>query len=86
MFTILRKRVTDNLGSRCADTYYHSYDAAKKAMNENVEFCKKLFNLNVVKSVDYFNSSKGLKIYEKEAVTKDGVEFHWSLVDGFFED
>ena len=83
-FVILCKDVD----GRKFDRYFKSWSNAEKAMLEDIEGCKKVFELTHIKSVSQMNVAKGF--YERYEVYKDDSRpnktFTWSLIDGYFQD
>lgn len=82
MFTIFNK----NVGGREHDRYFHSWEAARAAMKDDIDSGVRLGCWTVTKKVDYFNTAKGFSEYFQEGITKHGERVRWALISGYFED
>lgn len=74
---------------RRMDRYFQNFDAAKKAMQEDIEDSKR-YGWKVLKKYDYFNAEKGIYVYAAEGTAKDGegreVRVTWAVIELYFED
>ena len=82
MFTILMKDVDGRRSYR----YFKTWENAERAMLRDIKAVKSLTSVCMQESVDKFNADKGFYEREETLVTKQGMRFHYALLDGYFED
>ena len=82
MFTILVKDVD----GRRQERYFHEWANAERAMMHDIDVVKKLTPIVLESHVDRMNADKGFYEREETLISKGGSRFHYSLIDGYFED
>lgn len=65
--------------------YFHNFNAAKAALNEEAEYLIEKMNGNLIYARDNFNSDKGFYEYEKTLIV-DNNRMTLAIIDAYFED
>lgn len=90
MFTILSKAVYSPTQERSTfERYFKSWDNAKEAMDDSVNYCISAINAVMTNQLDRFNADKGFYEYEKTLETEMNGETYkivFALIEGHFED
>ena len=66
--------------------YFHKWDNAERAMIEDANNIKKIFNAKEVRNLDNFQPDKGIYIREIELLTPELSKFKYAILDTYFED
>lgn len=82
MFTIYQYKVED----RAFDRYYHSFENAKKSLEQDVAALVERRGWKITRKIDRMNHCKGFYEFQYDLITDSGENATLSLIEGHFVD